>query len=130
MGRRCAGGVRREGGPPISYCARRSRALRQFCSLAWASADFRSACFEAFACSCWRWRNACSCSAAVLGAVLLAAAAALSAGGTAGGGGGGNPGAAGKVAGPPPPFFFSGAGGRGFIVFSPAPPRFCAPPLR
>src|SRR5882672_932077 len=68
----------RERRPPISYCARRSRALRQFSSLAWASADFCWACFEAFACSCWRWRNACSCSAAVLGAVLLAAA--LSAG--------------------------------------------------
>src|SRR5258706_15724241 len=102
----------RERRPPISYCARRSRALRQFSSLAWASADFCWACFEAFACSCWRWRNACSCSAAVLGAVLLAAAAALSAGESAGGAAGGRAGGAQKRWGGGVAFVFGGGGGR------------------
>src|SRR5260221_12611766 len=101
----------RERRPPISYCARRSRALRQFCSLAWAPADFRSACFEPLACSCWRWRNACSCSAAVLGAVLLAAAAALSAGESVGGRGGGTGGGPQKLLGTWYPFLSIGTGG-------------------
>src|SRR5438309_8591399 len=72
--------------PPISYCVRRSLALRQFSAFLCTSADFSSDSLAAFAWSCWRLRNACSCSAAVLGAALLAGSpfAALSADAAAG----------------------------------------------
>src|SRR5882672_8841590 len=105
--------------PPISYCARRALALRQFVSLAAASASFCALSLASLVASCWRLRNACSCSAAVFGLLFAAspfaawpeasAGAACSLPRIEGGGGGlgrrgGGPGGAGMLA---------GAGARG-----------------